>query len=390
MNYSAPALQSPLSFCDLLHPDGSVTVCAPAKFNLRLEVLGKLPSGLHALRSLMVPLSFGDSITARWGTAAPRDRIECSTVLSDELAAHVQSCRETDPAVASVVADLSSPRNLAARAAEALLQRCANSQPLELQIRKSIPFGAGLGGGSSDAAATLLAVNRLLGQPLSVVQLAEIGAELGSDVPGLVWRCPVFVGGTGATVLPLQSLHESSSLGALSQGQFVIVKPPVSVSTAFAYAQLHRQPLPPDCGSLDQEADERCYKPFGACFAASQGGPACTGNQLTLLPQAGICEGPENGLWMRALGLLSNDFHEVISREVEAVGAACKVLKDGGAEKVMLAGSGSSTAGLVRNEAAARSLEQFIWDRVDRDSGWFVQRCTILNPEVLRAGSCSL
>ena len=147
---------------------------AYAKLNLTLDVLGKREDGYHDLQSVMQTISIRDDIEIDVGTGKPW-RLLCSdeTLPTDE-------------------------RNLAWKAADVFC-RTMNRDPdgLEIRIVKRIPSGAGMGGGSADAAAVLRALNRHYGESLSVLALAELGAQVGSDVPFCVLGGTAMVEGRG-------------------------------------------------------------------------------------------------------------------------------------------------------------------------------------------------
>ena len=131
-----------------------------AKLNLTLDVLGKREDGYHDLQSVMQTISIRDDIEIDVGTGKP-----WKLLCSDE----------------SIPAD---ETNLAWKAAKVYCETMhKDPEGLEIRITKRIPSGAGMGGGSADAAAVLRALNRHYGNPLSVFALAELGAQVGSDVP---------------------------------------------------------------------------------------------------------------------------------------------------------------------------------------------------------------
>ena len=144
-----------------------ITIDAHAKLNLTLEVLGKRDDGYHEVASIMQTLELADTLTIR-----PSDSLALTCSLPD----------------------LNGPGNLALKAAQLLRSETGVSQGASIHIEKRIPVAAGLGGGSSDAAATLVGLNRLWGLELPNDQLRRIGAKLGSDVPFLV------EGGTGTAL----------------------------------------------------------------------------------------------------------------------------------------------------------------------------------------------
>jgi 4-diphosphocytidyl-2-C-methyl-D-erythritol kinase len=155
---------------------------APAKLNLTLRVIGRRSDGYHLLESLVVPISLCDELRIVF-LAGPA------------LDVRVQS---NLPALAS------DDSNLAHRAAVQLLLGIGRSATVEIDLVKRIPIGSGLGGGSSDAAAVLLALNDCLGRPLSRPELAQLGLDIGADVPFFVYGTPARVGGIGEVVEPVQ------------------------------------------------------------------------------------------------------------------------------------------------------------------------------------------
>lgn len=183
----------------------ALTLIAPAKINLRLEVLGRRPDGYHELRMVNLPLDLHD--TLRLQLAPHGIRVSCS--------------------YPGVPADRT---NLAARAAELLLGRRPQPRPgLRIRIWKRIPAAAGLGGGSSDAAATLLGLSRLLRPRLSRAELYRLGLQLGADVPFFLRGRPALVQGIGEKLQPWPRLPDWT---------FLLVFPPFGVSTAWAFSRL--------------------------------------------------------------------------------------------------------------------------------------------------------
>lgn len=170
---------------------------APAKLNLFLHVIGRRADGYHLLQTVFQLLDWGDRI----GLAATAD-------------GHIQrhgGCPQ-------VPAD----QDLAVRAARALQRETGVSQGARIHIEKYIPAGAGLGGGSSDAATVLLGLDHLWGTDLGIDALARIGVGLGADVPVFVRGTSAFAEGVGDELTPV----------ALPELDFVIVWPGVGVATA--------------------------------------------------------------------------------------------------------------------------------------------------------------
>lgn len=159
----------------------AVTEFAPAKVNLTLRVGPPRADGYHPLDSLVVFADWGDALAAQ-----PAEGLHLSL---------------TGPGAAELQAD---PQNLVLKAAYAL--RAAADQPdlgATLTLEKHLPVAAGLGGGSSDAAAALRALNRLWGLDFTTAQLAEIGTVVGADVPACVYARPLRMSGIGETIQPL-------------------------------------------------------------------------------------------------------------------------------------------------------------------------------------------
>ena len=153
-----------------------LTGLAPAKINLVLEVLGKRDDGYHEIRSLVQTISLYD-------------------VLSFELAEGI-SLECTEPS-------LQSSDNLVVQAAELLREVSGCEKGVKIELEKRVPWNAGLGGGSSDAAAVLLALNKLWGLELTTSGLVGLGAKLGSDVPFFIYKGTALVEGRGERVAPL-------------------------------------------------------------------------------------------------------------------------------------------------------------------------------------------
>jgi 4-diphosphocytidyl-2-C-methyl-D-erythritol kinase len=175
---------------------------APAKTNVSLRVLGKRADGFHELETLMVPLALADTVT-----------IEKTD--GDSLAF---TCSD-----ASLPTD---DTNLAVRAAKAILSASDAKLGWKIHLEKRIPHGAGLGGGSSDAATVLMGMNELLGCPFSQSKLLGMAAQLGSDGPFFLVRGPALCKGRGELVEPASFPVETPIL---------LLKPPFGVPTPWAY-----------------------------------------------------------------------------------------------------------------------------------------------------------
>ena len=183
-----------------------------AKLNLTLDVLDKRPDGYHDIKSIMQAISIRDDVEIDIGTGRPWS-LECTA--------------EGIPTDGT---------NLAWKAAEAYCQ-ALHKDPggIAIRIHKRIPSGAGLGGGSADAAAVLRALNRHYGDPLSILALAELGAQVGSDVPFCVVGGTAMVEGRGERLRKLPDMPDCI---------FVVCKPDFSVSTPELYRKIDTVAIP--------------------------------------------------------------------------------------------------------------------------------------------------
>lgn len=185
---------------------------APAKLNLFLAVTGRRADGFHDLVSVVAPLDFGDTLRVE---AAAEFALTCDA-----------------PEV---------PRddsNLVLKAARAFAAATGWRGGAKFFLEKRIPLGAGLGGGSSDAVATLRGLNRLAGDPLPPAGLAELAAQLGSDCPLFLHAGPVVIRGRGERVEALPP----AAAARLRGRRVLLFKPAFGVATPWAYARMVAQP----------------------------------------------------------------------------------------------------------------------------------------------------
>lgn len=183
----------------------SLKILAPAKLNLFLEVQGKRPDGFHELDTVM-------------HTVDLYDELEIS--LKGSCPALDSAGREMGPL----------EQNLALRAARLFNERTAGDHGFEIRLTKRIPVGAGLGGGSSDAAAVLLGCNLLAGSPLDRERLKELAAELGSDIPFFLHCGTAECSGRGEIIKPIEGIKEIP---------FLLIFPGFSISTRKVYENLN-------------------------------------------------------------------------------------------------------------------------------------------------------
>ena len=188
-------------------------VRAPAKINLSLKILGQRADGFHEIETLIAPISLHDEIEIERRSSGGGIQLRCD-----------------EPTVPQ------GDENLVVRAAKAFFAKTKRKSDVSIELRKKIPGGAGLGGGSSDAASTLLALNELFETKLSRETLAEIAARIGSDVPFFIFQSAALCKGRGEVVSPIK-LHKQFSILPL--------KPDFGVPTAWAYSRWqHSREIP--------------------------------------------------------------------------------------------------------------------------------------------------
>lgn len=178
---------------------------APAKINLSLEIKGRRDDGFHEIETLMAPLSLSDRLTIERGQTAGDIQFSCD-----------------DPSLP--VGD----DNLVVQAAKLFQQATKIEAGIEIALEKKIPHGAGLGGGSSDAAATLLGLNELFETQLDQRKLIELAAQIGSDVPFFILGSAAMCRGRGEVVEPA-TLPANLDL--------LLVKPDFGIPTPWAYSK---------------------------------------------------------------------------------------------------------------------------------------------------------
>jgi len=260
----------------------SILIRSPAKVNLRLEVLARRPDGYHDIRSVMVPVGLFDLL---------------HIVLTEKEGIHL-SCSQQDLPV--------DERNLAFRAGLLMLEAAGKRQGVEIRIEKRIPVAAGLGGGSSNAAATLVGLNRLLKTNLSRVDLMAMAGELGADVPFFVFGRPALATGIGGDL---------EQLTRLPRLWFLLVYPGISISTKWAYEKLNFR--------LTKRGDHI--------------------NMPTFFWDIG-----------NLAGLLRNDLERAVLQEYPVLEGIKKSLLRAGAVGALMSGSGSTVYGLFLAKEKAK------------------------------------
>jgi 4-diphosphocytidyl-2-C-methyl-D-erythritol kinase len=270
-----------------------VRVRALAKINLDLRVLGKRPDGFHELRTIFQTVSLADTLDIAF-TPGRKTAIE----LEDAL--HI-------------------PGNLVTRAARMAMDAMRVTGRVTMRLQKRIPMGAGLGGGSSDAAAVLLALPALAGGAMELPELSGVAAELGSDVPFFLLGGTAVGIGRGTELFPLPDAVARPGL---------LVAPEVHVNTAQAYSDLSRR-LEQHYPGLTTESQQNKIFSF------------------------------QSHTWdLNSLGLAANDFEAVVFERHRALGVLKKRLVRAGAAVAMMTGSGSALFGLFADRAGvSRALE---------------------------------
>lgn len=213
----------------------AVRLLAPAKLNLSLDIVGRRPDGYHEMQMVMQTIDLCDRVELSLRDSG-EIRLQCSN-------AHLPQ----------------DGRNIAVKAAKAFFTRTGLSSGLEIKLCKQIPSGAGMGGGSADGAAVLWGLNRLFANPLSLRELADVGAEVGADIPFCLIGGTALVEGIGERITPLSPLSDCF---------FVVIKPAFSINTAKAFAAFDRQTpeMRPDTQSLLQALDGRDLQKLSDSF----------------------------------------------------------------------------------------------------------------------------
>ncbi len=300
-----------------------------AKINLSLQILGKRPDGYHEVRTLLQTISLHDDI-----------HFELSSDSAISL-----SCDE--PGIPT------DNENLIVRAAYALKERYKINQGARIRVEKRIPAQAGLGGASSNAAVSLLALAHLWRVEGGAGELLEIAANLGADVPFFLLGGRALATGTGAT---LSSLPDSRDIDVQ---HLMVITPDVGVSTAKAYAALRSPSLTttntdPILSSSRNEAKSRDSQPW-----------------------------PLHAEWKHRLrDDLQNDFESVIFDIEPEIRRTKEALLQAGALGALLAGSGSSVFGIF----ADREDQQRAVNEIKLEAGWRIFPCvTVSRNDYLRA-----
>ena len=267
---------------------------SPCKVNLLLNILGQRADGFHELETVMQPVNFCDELFfERSGHGV---RLSCSDT--------------TLPA---------DTRNLVFRAAANFLAAAKISDGVKIHLEKKIPLAAGLGGGSGNAATTLLALNELFNQPLSLAKLDELAAALGSDIPFFLYGKPALAIGRGEKVESLENFP------ALRGKAFFLIHPGFGIATPWAYQNLAR-------------------------FPTALNGEKGRAQKLISLLQT-------SDLKMAAREFY-NSLEAPVLDKFPVLSLYQEFLREHGALAALMSGSGSTTFAIAENLAAAESLAE--------------------------------
>ena len=271
-------------------PLQKVSVLAPAKLNLSLDVVGTLPGGYHALDMVMQAVSLYEQVTLR---------------RSADLVVRLPGSRVPP-----------GPKNTAYKAALAFFHYTGLLAGVDITIHKTVPVRAGMGGGSADAAAVLVGLNALYGARLSMTELCALGASVGADVPFALMGGTCRVQGLGDLIKALPPCPDC---------WFTVIMPGYGISTPAAFAAYDQigSPTHPDCAA--QEAAIRAEDLSGLCAAAGNALEVCAGGADTAaLKQALLDQGAKASLMTGSGAAVFGIFEaeEPARRAAEALAAA--------------------------------------------------------------------
>ena len=277
---------------------------SPCKVNLLLNILGRRPDGFHELETVMHPVNLCDRLS--FERAGRGVEMTCSD--------------------ASLPTDAG---NLVHSAATAFLEAAKINDGVRIHLEKRIPLAAGLGGGSGNAATTLLGLDELFGRPLPPEKLRELAAALGSDIPFFLQTKPALATGRGENVQPLDAFP------ALRGAVFLLIHPGFGISTAWAYQNLARFP------------------------ATLNGRPGRAQNLISLL-RAGDLHAAGRAFY--------NSLEAPALEKYPLLALFQEFLRSHGAAAALMSGSGSTTFAVVPGRKATETLAEKV-------KGKFGQTC---------------
>ena len=267
---------------------------SPCKVNLLLNLLGKRADGFHELETVMHPLNVFDELSFTRTTAG----------------LHLTCSDPTLPVDSG---------NLVYRAAALFLQNAGIRDGVRIHLEKKLPLAAGLGGGSGNAANTLLGLNEMFGQPLTAQVLHDIAASLGSDIPFFLQTKPALATGRGEQIHPLDFFP------ALRGCSFLLIHPGFGISTAWSYQTLAKFPQ------------------------ALNGTPGRAQKLISLL---------EAGDLKKADAEFYNSLEAPALEKFPILALYQEFLREHGAATALMSGSGSTTFAIVPGQTAAENLAE--------------------------------
>lgn len=289
----------------------TAVVESPGKINLTLEILGKRPDGYHDVRSVVLPVSLFETVEV--------------TTREDHAVTCVTKGEGVD---VSGVNSLPSERNLAVRAVRVMQRLCGVADGCDIRIVKRIPLGAGMAGGSADAAGVMTALRTLWAPSLPLSEMEEAGASIGSDIPALVHGRAVLVEGRGERVSGISIPRNP----APAPFWLVLAFPGFPVCTKEIYENCHP--------GLTRDAD-LCKNAISSV---------------------------RNGDVRAACLWAFNGLQDTVTRLYPETERFCLALRKGGALSTLLSGSGSAVFGLAENRDHAlriqKSLPENVWSKV--------------------------
>lgn len=286
-------------------PPSVVHETAYAKINLALHVTARLEDGFHALDSLVAFLDLADELTVEPASDNDFHIIVDGPFAGDEA--------------------LNTPRNLVMQAARLLQRQTGGSSGARFHLRKNIPIGAGLGGGSADAAAALRALNQLWQTDVPDIHLQQMAAQIGSDVPACVSSAPARMQGKGEKLSPLPSLPEGLAI--------LLANSREAVQTSAVYEALEAESYSGELPAIPHTSED----------------------------------------WLAAANAAGNDLQQAACQQSGTIAGLLEALeKQAGSQLARMSGSGGTCFAVFDNAADAQAAQTAIQQRFP---GYWVETC---------------
>ena len=282
---------------------------APAKINVFLDILGKRPDGYHNIKSIVLPVSLYDRVVLE-NRPDGIETVAAHDIRLPGIPWAMSWCRPED--------------NLATRAARLLKEATGHAGGVRIVLEKSIPVGAGLGGGSSDAAAVLKGLNTLWETGLSQDQLITLGVRLGCDIPALIHGGSLCMEGLGEQITPVHC-HAQNHLWLL------LVYPGFAISTTDIYARY-------EAGLTSTPAADKFHE---------------------------VVSGLEQGVSAQVAAGFYNALQPAVLHKYPLLGLIKNKLADAGALGVQLTGSGSTLYALVHDSDHGHAVEKRLRETIE-------------------------